>query len=174
MSSTDNTKWYRLSETTQRAVVQRCTISGSPVNETDPDSVLHWRILVQCILPDDNSRIVTLDMMPGQDSRTGVLAVTEAPNELSQTSVADVAEDVTTDITVNSLLGLLELNGRSRFLYDSTGSGCRFWCHTVLSDLERRRFVSDGAISRFDAYVAEKSGENPARFPLPTREGVFY
>ncbi|KAG2035073.1 hypothetical protein BDR03DRAFT_1093441 [Suillus americanus] len=174
MSSTDNTKWYRLSDATQQAVVQRYTMSGSPVNEADPNSVLHWRICLQCTLPDVDSRIVTLDMMPGQDSRTGVLAVTEAPDELSQTIVADVPEDATTDITVKSLLDLLESNGRNRFLYDSTGSGCRFWCHTVLGDLERRRLVPDGAISRFDAYVAEQSQENPARFPLPTREGTFY
>ncbi|KAG1775230.1 hypothetical protein EV702DRAFT_1119573 [Suillus placidus] len=113
-------------------------------------------------------------MMPGQDSRTGVLAVTESPDESSQISIADVPEDATTDSTIESLLDLLESNGRNRFLYDSTGSGCRFWCYTVLSDLERRRLVPDGAISRFDAYVAEQSQERPARFPLPTREGNFY
>ncbi|KAG1874896.1 hypothetical protein F4604DRAFT_1512905, partial [Suillus subluteus] len=136
--------------------------------------VLHWKIFVQCTLPDDNSRIVTLDMMPGQDSRTGVLAVTEVPDESSQSSVADVPEDAATDITVKSLLDLLEYNGRNRFLYDSTGSGCRFWCHTVLGDLEGRRLVRGGAISRFDAYVAEQSQENHTWFPLPTREGTFY
>ncbi|KAG2365545.1 hypothetical protein BDR07DRAFT_1329159 [Suillus spraguei] len=174
MFSTDKTKWYRLSEAAQQAVVQHYTISGSPVNGTDPNSVLHWRIFVQCTLLGDSSRIVMLDMMPGQDGRTGVLAVSEAPDESSQRSVADASEDATIDTTVKSLLDLLESNGRNRFLYDSTGSGCRFWCHIVLGDLEKRRFISDGAISRFDAYVAEKRQENPVRFPLPTREGTFY
>ncbi|KAG2138336.1 hypothetical protein DEU56DRAFT_802752 [Suillus clintonianus] len=174
MSSTDNTKWYRLSHATRQAVVQRYTISGYPVNEADPNSVLHWRIFAKCVLPDDNSRIVTLDMMPGQDSRTGVLAVTEAPDESSQAGVADVTERAATEITVESLLDLLESKGRNRFIYDDTGSGCRFWCHTVLGDLERIKLVSDGAISRFDTYVAEQSQENTARFPLPTREGTFY
>ncbi|KAG2341814.1 hypothetical protein BDR05DRAFT_964849 [Suillus weaverae] len=106
-------------------------------------------------------------MMHGQDSRTGVLSVTESLDESSLLMFLRML--LTTDSTVESLLDLLESNGRNRFLYDSTGSGCRFWCYTVLSDLERRRLVPDGAISRFDAYVAEQSQERPARSLLPTR-----
>ncbi|KAG0706507.1 hypothetical protein DFH29DRAFT_901422 [Suillus ampliporus] len=174
MFSTDNTKWYRLSDATRHAILQGYIISGSPVNKSDLNSVLHWRIFVKCGLPDGTSQTVKVDLMPGLDARTGVLAVYDVLYEVSATSVADVTEYAASGITVEYLLSLLEYNGRNRYTYDSTGSGCRFWCRTVLSDLERGRLIYNGAVYRFDVYIAAKNQENPVRFPLPTRQGTFY
>ncbi|KAG2341830.1 hypothetical protein BDR05DRAFT_429893 [Suillus weaverae] len=174
MSITDQTRHYRLSDATREAVVNRYIISGSPVNGKDKKSVLHWRLFVKCTLPSGDTQNIQLDLVPGQDGSTGVLTATERRYELSKSSVADVPENATARITVQDLLNLLEFYGRNRYVYDSTGSGCRFWCRTVLGDLEGRGLVAIGAVNKFDTYIVSKNKGNSARFPLPTRQGRFY
>ncbi|KAH7884141.1 hypothetical protein F5I97DRAFT_1898812 [Phlebopus sp. FC_14] len=173
MSSSSNTLVVRLNPAARRAVVQQYTISGSPVIVGDPSSVLHWRIFVKCAYG-DYSCTVKLDLIPGQDGRTGVLMVTTVPYELSSSSAAHVSHHATTPITIDQLLQTLQQRYRDRYMYDDTGSGCRYWCRTVLQDLEVLRLVSAGACQEFDGYVVSWNQQHPARFPLPTRQGTFY
>ncbi|KAF9240405.1 hypothetical protein BU15DRAFT_61422 [Melanogaster broomeanus] len=173
MPTTDNTWAVRLSPDTPHFAVRCYTLSGSPVN-SDKSSVLHWKIFVNCASEGQSTTNVKLDLSPGQDGAVGVLIVNETPYENSVTSTASVSEVATAGITVGGLLAMLERNGRNRYKYDDSGSGCRFWCRTVLEDLENGGLVSGGAVERFDAYIVENSRGNPGRFPWPTREGTFY
>lgn len=130
---------------------------------------------MKCTPPDQTGiQSITLDMTLGSDGSKGVLYVTEQRYELSQNSVAEVRENATNNTTVQSLLDLLESRGRDRYQFNGDGAGCRFWCHTVLGDLERGGFVASGAANRFDLYVTNKNKGNPTRFPLPTPRGSFY
>lgn len=180
MSSADRdpaTWWIRLSNTADQAVVQLYTFLGTPVDETDPNSVLHWTILVKYVSPDGDSQVIHLNMSPGgQEDGTGILMVSEVTDEVSEASVLLVSEPAvgTTIVTVGHFLDSLASHGRNRYKFDSTGSGCRFWCRTVLSDLEKQGLVPAGAVNRLDAYVEEKNQKNPMRFPMPIRKGTFY
>ncbi|KIK89806.1 hypothetical protein PAXRUDRAFT_831755 [Paxillus rubicundulus Ve08.2h10] len=157
------------------AVVQRYTLSGSPVVPQDKNSILHWRIFVNCLAHDGQSSItVRLDMIPGIDA--GILTVASVQYELSASSVAHVSEVATATgkITVHELLKMLGQNGRNLYRFDENGTGCVWWCRTVLGDFERQELVSGGAVKRFDAYYQGKNHRNPKRFPLPTPLGTFY
>lgn len=94
----------------------------------------------------------------------------------------DLAASYTKSITVKQKItgqSVVDLHleaprTRNRYKYHDTGSGCRFWCLTVLGDLELAGMVPSESSAEFDRYVLLKSEENPARFPMPTRRGTFY
>ncbi|KAF9240403.1 hypothetical protein BU15DRAFT_73995 [Melanogaster broomeanus] len=164
MSTKDDTWFVKLSPNTPDYAVGRYILSGSPVTG-DKNSVLHWRIFISCVSQGRSMTHVKLDLSPGGDGSTGVLIVNEIPYEISATSVAAVSEVATAGITVDGLLDMLKRNGRNRYRFDDSGSGCRFWCRTVLADLENGGLVASGAVERFDAYIVGKNRGNPGRFP---------
>ncbi|KAH9838667.1 uncharacterized protein C8Q71DRAFT_752405 [Rhodofomes roseus] len=175
----DSTLWLRgFTDEGRTSAVLAITIAGTPVNPADPDSVLHW-IIYYDIGP---GRAIKFDMLPGggPDGMTGCLqvvvcdATAARAQELAASFTAETAapEPVTGQRILDLLLDAPRR--RNRYKYDETGSGCRFWCRTVLEDLEEAGIVPAGSLGSFDEYVLRKSEENPARFPMPTRRGRFY
>ncbi len=57
---------------------------------------------------------------------------------------------------------------------DDTGSGCRFWCSTVVGDLEKKGILKKGSEVEFEEHVVACNKKNPDRYPVPTRKGTFY
>ncbi|KAF8598738.1 hypothetical protein BDV93DRAFT_526557, partial [Ceratobasidium sp. AG-I] len=109
----------------------------------------------------------------GADLRTGLLFVkTENTAILSQDDTSIPLLALCT-FSVNSVLELILRHGRERYRYDETISGCRFWCATVLRDMEVEGYVVDGAVEHFQREITKLNRQNPDRFPLPTRKAVF-
>lgn len=173
----DSTLWLRgFTGEGRTSQVLAVTLAGTPVNPADPDSVLHW--IVYCDI--GSGRAIAFDMLPGcgPDGMTGCLQVVvcDAPaaQDLSASFTANTAASAS--LSGQEVLDSLLENPRrrNRYMYDETGSGCRFWCRTVLEDLERAEIVPSGSLEQFDEYLFRKSEVNPARFPMPTRRGRFY
>ncbi|KIM19702.1 hypothetical protein M408DRAFT_182657 [Serendipita vermifera MAFF 305830] len=145
-------------------------LTGSPVT-SDKNSVLHWRIYVV----EHSRRATVFDLTPGgSDGRTGVLMVKGVNRSASQSSKAEVVFQATKTATVAEVLGKLQSLGRTRYRYTDDGSGCRYWCETVLQDLVNEGYVGGDASATFDAFITERNALNPGVYPLPTRRGTFY
>lgn len=160
----------------RNATVLADTIAGTPVNPDYPSSVLHW--IVYCNI--GSGRALRLDMLPGggPDGMTGCLQVVvcDAPRLQDLTASFITSTSLSQNITGQSVVDLLleAPRTRNRYKYDETESGCRFWCQTVLGDLELAGMLPSGSSAEFNRYVLLKSEENSARFPMPTRRGTFY
>jgi len=77
-------------------------------------------------------------------------------------------------LTVEAFLEFLEKNELDKYIYDPTGSGCRWWCTVVIREAERLGLVDVGSLKSLLDFVAERHQESPERVPLPIRRGVFY
>ncbi|QRW10854.1 hypothetical protein RhiLY_09853 [Ceratobasidium sp. AG-Ba] len=152
-------------------VVQRVLIFGSPIPGT---SVLHWRILLNIDFS-GNQRSVLLDLNKGgAESRTGILLIKSVNYSTSQSAQTSFPFGVPGGITVGRFIDLVLGLKRNRYRFDSTGSGCRYWCWVVLSDFERAGFVASGSSAFFLQAIAGLAQDNPARYPIPAPEGSFY
>ncbi|KDN33385.1 hypothetical protein RSAG8_13523, partial [Rhizoctonia solani AG-8 WAC10335] len=64
-------------------LIQQIILSGSPVNFQDPNTVLHWHIVLRA----SENRSVIIDMPPaGVDGRTGILFIQSAGREESSSA----------------------------------------------------------------------------------------
>ncbi|KAH9930112.1 uncharacterized protein B0H18DRAFT_161946 [Fomitopsis serialis] len=137
---------------------------------------VHWIVYFDI----GSGRVIKFDMLPGggPDGMTGCLQAVVCDTPATQDLPASFAANIAASASLSGqeiLDSLLEKpRTRNRYMYDQTGSGCRFWCRTVLEDLQRAGIVPSGSLEQFDEYISRKSEENPARFPMPTRRGRFY
>lgn len=72
----------------RNAAVFSITVSGSPVDRSDPNSVLHWRLFARLSLPEEQA--VVLDLVPGggADPMVGTLLLTSKEYANSRTAMA--------------------------------------------------------------------------------------
>ncbi|KAG8767386.1 hypothetical protein FRC19_001539 [Serendipita sp. 401] len=145
-------------------------ITGSPVDPQNTNSVLHWHCY--CLVSAEAA--VMVDMIPGGDTRTGVLSVKYVNPVSSSGSSADIVLHSQVVVTTADVISLLTRLGRTRYKYSDDGSGCRFWCCTILQDLKDNGYVQQDAVETFDAFITERNEMNPLVYPLPTRQGTFY
>ncbi|KLO18096.1 hypothetical protein SCHPADRAFT_900081 [Schizopora paradoxa] len=52
-------------------------------------------------------------------------------------------------------------------------SGCRYWCTMVLRCMERVGFVQMGSATGFEQYIYILNSQDPVKYPLPLRKGIF-
>ncbi|CAE6536659.1 unnamed protein product [Rhizoctonia solani] len=149
--------------------VQQVILSGSPVNIEDPNTVLHWHIILRI----SETQSVLLDMPPaGVDGRTGILFIQSAAE--STAAEIDISAPIVGEVTVGAIIDLLLRLNRDKYRYDDSGSGCRFWCIVVLGDMEKQGYVASGTVAKFNKQIEGRSQVQPSLYPWPTREGVFY
>lgn len=165
------TTFTRLLQTADKArLIESIVVVGAPVSDAI-DSVLHWQIFAII----DNTKSVLFDLIPGgSDGRTGVLMITSKQGSYDGSAKATHRVAVSDGITVQQLFDLILRNGRDRYKYDDTGSGCRYWCTVVLGDLEAVGMIEAGSHKSFLQYVADQAAIAPAVFPMPVRQGQFY
>lgn len=160
-----------LDERDRARLVQQVVLTGTPVDSRFENSVSHWRIFLKLT----ENHLVIIEMAPGggADLRTGLLFVkTENATSLSKDDTS-ISLPIMNPFSVTSVLDLIIRHGRERYRYDETISGCRFWCMTVLGDMEAEGYVADGAVEHFKREIDKLNSLNPDRFPLPTRKGEF-
>ncbi|KLO14769.1 hypothetical protein SCHPADRAFT_299208 [Schizopora paradoxa] len=168
--------------------IRQFVLCGTPVDPSTESSILHWKIYLVL----DGEKSVLFDLTPGggADGMTGTLIVDSEPypsrdsaassdtsitgSSSSRTDYFPISPSKSVIFTGAQVLETLRDSRRDKYRYDSTGSGCRFWCTTVVGDLERASFIPQGSLAAFENYIVEKNEENPGRYPLPTRKGTFY
>ncbi|GBE81776.1 hypothetical protein SCP_0401490 [Sparassis crispa] len=160
-----------LSEVDRSAVVTKVHLACSPVDISNPDSILHWAVSLE--LTETSS--VIMDMIPaGIDGRTGVLVVSSSQERILEHSVEPFTISTANTATVNDLLSVIIDKKRHQYKYDDSGSGCRYWCTVVVDDWEQQGLVTPGAHNELENHISQLSGKNPARVPMPVRKGTFY
>jgi hypothetical protein len=156
----------------KETVVNSIAVYVSPVNTGDINSVYHWIVSLNTGTPTS----VTLDMIPGADSRTGVLMITSHKTKPLLVISASFTFQVlrANAVTVGEVLDVLRAQGFDRYRYDDSGSGCRYWCTMVVKELESSKILPAGSKDTFLQYVGEQNAVKPLSMPMPLREGTFY
>jgi hypothetical protein len=79
-------------------------------------------------------------------------------------------------VTVQQLIDLvLGRNQRDKYRLTEGGSGCRFWCQTVTSDLEQVGWIESGSGAQLESYfrsLHQRYGNG--WIPYPLYQGTFY
>ncbi|KAJ7246538.1 hypothetical protein B0H12DRAFT_757031 [Mycena haematopus] len=80
------------------------------------------------------------------------------------------------NVTVGNIIQLLvHRNSRDRYQLNSNGSGCRFWCLTVMGDLEQANYVARGSKGNIENNIQVlHSTYGNTWVPYPLVQGRFY
>jgi hypothetical protein len=78
--------------------------------------------------------------------------------------------------TGRDIVQALSGKGRTRYKYAENGTGCRFWCGTILQGLTQEGYIQAGALESFQNMIATGHALDPVAvaYPVPSGEGVFY
>ncbi|KAL4245362.1 hypothetical protein ABKN59_009477 [Abortiporus biennis] len=109
----------------------------------------HWRIYLE--VPDQKS--VSLDMTPGGDGQTGLILVQSRSYANTENKLVSFSASASVDMTVEQVMGIIRSNKREFYRFTSQGTGCRWWCRTILNDLEKIGAVAPQSTAHFDNYL---------------------
>ncbi|KAK7692113.1 hypothetical protein QCA50_003732 [Cerrena zonata] len=159
---------YRQSDHALRVPTSIATTAQSTTSDSN---VYHWHIYF-CL----GEESVLFDIIPGADLRTGVLMILS--QDTARTTCADALEYATqptsSDFTIQNYIDLFIEKRLDKYIYTDTGSGCRWWCTTVLEKLEEAQLIPKGSTTDFLEWVNAKAHELPSKIPMPVRKGQFY
>jgi hypothetical protein len=152
------------------ALVNQFIVSGSRTQSDDPKASFHWTITLE-----NSDQIATiLDLAPGADGITGVLMVKGVDYVLSGSTKAHLTFECLQEVTAGNIVKLLSDTGRTRYQYAANGTGCRFWCGTILQDLAEGGYIVASAADSFSDMIARGHASDPLSFPIPSGQGTFY
>lgn len=155
-------------------VVTHIVACASPISPEDPKSRYHW-FLSLAITPETG---VKLDILPvSADGRTGVIVITSRPEDMPklETDRTFPMSVIQGQITVQELIDLIKRHKRDRYIYDDTGSGCRYWLSHVIEDFMAEKVVAEGTSDALQEYIAQlATNEGTDRVPMPALQGIFY
>lgn len=97
-------------------------------------------------------------------------------NEPKSTSIEPLMLDITPapNLRVLDYVNFVLEQRLDKYKFNAKGSGCRFWCYTVIRLLEEAEYVQKGAISEVNKFFAEKIKQYPKLIPEPMIKGRFY
>lgn len=79
------------------------------------------------------------------------------------------------NVCVQNVIDLLvRENSRDRYRLTEGGSGCMYWCLTVLGDIERKAWIAMGSGSVAYNWLNTLRPRFGSLMPWPARQGVFY
>ncbi|TDL27899.1 hypothetical protein BD410DRAFT_335621 [Rickenella mellea] len=163
--------------TVNSITVHACSTVGTSAQGSV--SVAHFRLFLG--LSGVRPESVELNNTGHQGGRTTTTFITYRPYSRSQTVTTlgyQVVNIAGSNLTVNQILEHLFVTKR-RHLYRldaDTGSGCRFWCRTVLSDMVAQTWIPSSAIELTEA-IAEAIQRNNKALVSEVgnpRGGIFY
>lgn len=145
----------------------------NPANEGDGDlpPTNHWATYFEL----SPQQLVCMDMAPGygDDGTRGKILLASM-----QTPIDDAIHTLSLPLTgehhtLQDLFDLVTRHGRQKYDFTPELEGCRYWIHTVVSDLEAAGLVARGsAVETWDhvsCYFRNPSGHEPRE----VRRGVF-
>lgn len=144
------------------------TICG---NFVEYNKFLHYRLYFE-IRGGEHKSIMFDMVLPS--SVTGALWISNKDYAFSDKSQFQMRFAAEREVNMEQVLHLVKSRGRNRYNFDRLGCGCRYWCQTVLADLEDDGIIAPGSAANFVGAIQDGSAENPAWFPMPTRMGAFY
>ena len=136
----------------------------------------HWRLFFQ-LGGRYRGRSVEFNSQRLQEDMRTRLYVTYRQYQTSTRSreIGNTAVPVASGVTLGHVLALVLQNGRDRYTLNDGGSGCRYWCLTVLNDLELARYVNQGSGANVEAFIAQLYQTlGQTWIPYPLHQGTFY
>ncbi|KNZ77817.1 hypothetical protein J132_03325 [Termitomyces sp. J132] len=82
-------------------------------------------------------------------------------------------KDVTVQDVIDIVLG--PSKARDRYMLNERGSGCRYWCKTVIGDLEENRIIAEGSSDLLEDFFLGLNRDHGNQWiPYPMHQGTFY
>jgi len=153
------------------ANVTSIVVTGTTAGATTSNkNVFHWRLYLVI-----GTRSVVFDLTPGGDGQTGLLmVVSKVATGTTSRNAITYAVKPTANTNVQKYLDFIIANKLDKYKFDSTGSGCRWWCTVVLQKFEAAKLIDAGSAAAYVAWVDEQAKRLPANIPQPVRKGTFY
>jgi hypothetical protein len=82
--------------------------------------------------------------------------------------------NLSSGLKVQDVIDLILAKGRDRYKLTEGGSGCRYWCKTVVRDLEDHQFVRGGSSDQLEGYMRSLHAVHGNWVPYPLYKGTFY
>lgn len=137
----------------------------------------HWRLFVELVEEYQGQRSVELDSQTvhtGSQTDTRLCIFSRPYVAEDKDHVASCAFDVQSDITVQDIINLVLTNNRDKYVLSEAGSGSRFWCETVIADLEANGWIAKTSYQIAREYAHRLARANPGFIPLEGPKGTFY
>ena len=139
---------------------------------------VHWRIYFQLNVPFPHHDSIEFNSQRLQADGSTRLYISFREYEHSnvQQTVGRIEIPMIRQVTVQQLIDfVLGRNRRDRYRLTDGGSGCRFWCKTVINDLEQAGWIGPGSGAQLESYflsLHQKYGNGC--IPYPLYQGTFY
>ncbi|PVH70286.1 hypothetical protein DL98DRAFT_521701 [Cadophora sp. DSE1049] len=101
----------------------------------------HWSIY---LLLEGGIGSVRLNMSAPPGEITGTLSIDGFKYRLTNSALEHWDYKMVSGVTVKMVKDLVYSRGRDRYQFSGGGSGCRYWCYTILQDLETSKYVFEG------------------------------
>jgi hypothetical protein len=148
------------------------TISSIRLHGTWAGPVVHWRLF--CQIGRGASVEINNQKLQATDLLTRLYFTYRQYITSNRSTVVDTLDiGPSQGLTANHIISLLLHKGRDRYQLSQDGSGCRFWCETVIADLEGASYITSGSTANACVFldgVANRVGLE--RMPNP--HGTFY
>lgn len=140
------TKRLEATDLEKRVVQIRICANELTQNDNGRRPINHWVAYLELA----GGGSIKIDMSPGggRDYLTGILMLeSNAYNIVANYAVRRFFEFIQPS-TVNTIIALITQNKRDRYKFTEHGEGCRYWIHTLLSDLEAAGILAEGSAAR--------------------------
>lgn len=148
-------------------------VSQPTKRKVQGDEVNHWRLFFAI----SEKESISLDMVKhGADNPKGNLGVLGRNYPVSNTGVLRIPMIHAPDLTVATVLDLLEKAGMLRYQYTPAGEGCRYWIQSVVGLLKDNRLLCDAdkRFPQFDECIdfLWRPGPYVGSQPVGTQKGI--
>ncbi|EPQ56141.1 hypothetical protein GLOTRDRAFT_128097 [Gloeophyllum trabeum ATCC 11539] len=149
-------------------VVNSMLLFGAPSN-----NVIHWRLFGQI----GGGHSVELNSPKLDYHMNTRMFITHRTYESSDRSDDKFGEKFAFQmpVTVDEVISLLLERKRDQYVLYGTGSGCRFWCETVMADFESVGWFAPGTVQLAHQWLDGIAGiVGQEKMPMPMVKGTFF
>ncbi|KAH6719533.1 hypothetical protein BKA61DRAFT_473500 [Leptodontidium sp. MPI-SDFR-AT-0119] len=129
----------------------------------------HWSIYLLL----QSGASVRMNMTAQYGEPTGKLVVDEFKYQLTNSALRHWDYEMVSGVTVKMVKDLVYYQGRDRYQFSGGGSGCRYWCYTVLQDLESYKYVVNGSYAKLWPHLQFRYSKSREPVKLNWVEGDF-
>jgi len=138
-------------------------------------TLLHWRVNGAYEL-DGSNRSVAYDTRKESPSEpiieTTIDSKTFAYSSQSKYKIELEMAETETPTTTTDIANYLISGKFGAYKYDGNGSGCLFWCRSLIRQLEQDGLIKQGSLAILDAEIAAAKQED--KFWIPDDQGEFF
>jgi hypothetical protein len=166
----------------RQMTVRSALIHGSQCQATGTNSAyVHWRIYFQ-LNPDTSDRTGKVQSIEFNSQKLLVDGSTRLYIHFrnynysnAQPTMGKFEIPMIRRVTVQQLIDFVLRRNRDQYRLTEGGSGCRFWCKTVTSDLEQAGWIGLGSAAQLESYFQRLHQiYGNGWIPYPLYQGTFY